>query len=159
MKSMTGYGESLSKIHGAEISVVIKSVNGRFLDSRFHLPKEYLHFETQLKKNISKLFRRGTVDIFVQRRGESKIKINFNKDIANKWVQGYRALSRSLRLPLSSQTLMEKLTEHTQIFDIREADKINGAEKKVFFSVFSEALRHCDKERIREGKSIKLHIE
>ncbi|MGE0528901.1 MAG: YicC/YloC family endoribonuclease, partial [Bdellovibrionales bacterium] len=67
MKSMTGYGSSQAKTREVEVEAHVKSVNGRFLDVRFHLPKEYAVFETDLRK-IFHDWNRGTVDVYVHRR-------------------------------------------------------------------------------------------
>ncbi|MCB0363698.1 MAG: YicC family protein, partial [Bdellovibrionales bacterium] len=37
MKSMTGFGTSAGAIPNLDIEISVKSINGRFLDVRFHL--------------------------------------------------------------------------------------------------------------------------
>ena len=40
MKSMTGYGEASQNIHGAKVTVQIRSVNHRHLDLQVRSPRE-----------------------------------------------------------------------------------------------------------------------
>ena len=68
MKSMTGYGSIQSDDDKLSLVVTLKSVNGRFLDIRPHMPRHYQSFESEIKKAISSEIRRGTVDLYVQRR-------------------------------------------------------------------------------------------
>src|ERR1700733_3772674 len=99
MFSMTGYGSSLSKGRDIELEVQVRSVNSRFLDLRIHLPREYLSFEGDLKKKIAKLFRRGCVDVFVQRRpkaGDFVAPVKFNKGQAKEWLDSIRSLKKTL---------------------------------------------------------------
>ena len=68
MRSMTGYGHTNFSSKDLELDVQVKSVNGRFLDVRLHLPREYNSFEGEIKKMISNLFGRGTVDVYCARK-------------------------------------------------------------------------------------------
>ncbi len=64
MRSMTGYGHTNFSSKDLELDVQVKSVNGRFLDVRVHLPREYNSIEAEIKKLISGLVTRGTVDVY-----------------------------------------------------------------------------------------------
>ena len=54
MKSMTGYGHGKVQSIESLIEVSVRSVYGRFLEPRFHLPREYISFEGELKKILQK---------------------------------------------------------------------------------------------------------
>lgn len=146
------------KAGAVEISVIVKAVNGRFLEPRFHLPKEYLYLESRLKKSLMTFFRRGTVDIFVHRRGSSELKVELNHEAARKWVRVHRELARSLRIPLKDTVLMERVFSLPQIFDVKEKKEAGNEELRMFFSFFQKALKQCDQERLREGTSIRVHL-
>lgn len=57
MKSMTGFGQAKLATSVSQIEVSLRSVNGRFLETRFHLPREFVGFEADLKKIISKYLK------------------------------------------------------------------------------------------------------
>lgn len=159
MKSMTGYGAGEARVGDIDVSVMIKAVNGRFLDGRFHLPKEYFSLEAQLKRQLSRVFRRGTVDVFVSRRGASQTNVQLNHVVAKKWVQAHKELARALNLPIQNSTLWERLSLQPQIFDVRDRAQVDGKEKKALDCAFSLALQRCEAEREREGKAIKSHLK
>src|SRR4051812_17261560 len=101
MKSMTGFGSSTSESELVELEVSVKSVNGRFLEIRFHLPREYHLYEAQMKKVISDDLRRGTIDVSIRRwqgPASSQGEVRIQLDLARKWVRSYQELGRSLGL-------------------------------------------------------------
>lgn len=156
---MTGYGARSAKIAGSEISVAVKSVNGRFLETRFHLPKEFFGLESQLKKKISQVLRRGTVDVFVHRRGNSVVNVRVNKDVAKKWSQAYKELGEVLHVKEPNALLMKHIASVPQVFEVRDHGEISKTEQAQFQKLFSEALMKCDLEREREGQSIQQHLK
>jgi len=159
MKSMTGYGAAEARTQEAEIAVVVKSVNGRFLETRFHLPKEYFAFESQLKKIISQNFRRGTIDVFVHRRGRGQYKVEINKMVAARWAEAYRDLAKTLKAPVSNEKLVERLTHLPQVFEVRDRLQVSKIEQKALLGSFTRAVVQCQKERVREGLSLRNHLE
>ena len=51
--SMTGYGSATGSYEGMELTVELKSVNNRFLDTSIRLPRSFLFAEDALKKAIT----------------------------------------------------------------------------------------------------------
>src|SRR4051812_47911948 len=101
MKSMTGYG--LGKVQSAtsSIEVSVRAVNGRFLETRFHLPREFVGFESDIKKIIEKHFERGTLDIFINRKvkpGALGTGLTVNKELAKKYYDAYQAIAKELKI-------------------------------------------------------------
>ena len=99
MNSMTGYGSGRHRLRGLELDVHVKSVNGRFLELRFHLPKEYAPFESDLRRAFVG-FERGTLDVYVQRRagkpgGGPAMRVN--EVNARYWTRTLRDLNHSLK--------------------------------------------------------------
>lgn len=159
MKSMTGFGNQ--KLHKKDfaLEVSLRSVNGRFLELRFHLPKEYLTLEGELKKILGRKLKRGTVDVFVSRRLKSQnhqMEIEVNQGLARKIHGAYQDLSRELKVPLNDPWRM--LLHHPELVKIQERSEISEHEKKAVCEVFTAALKSCEKERIREGEAIKKHL-
>jgi len=158
MKSMTGYGSSQAKSSQIEVSVSIRSVNGRFLDSRFHLPKEYLAYESQLKKELAKCFQRGTVDIYIHRRVLSGVQFRVHSATAKKWLQAQKELAKVLQIPLNMESVLERISSLPQVIEVREFQKITSQESALLKNAFNKAIRACSNERSREGKSLQKHL-
>jgi uncharacterized protein (TIGR00255 family) len=158
MKSMTGYGAVERRTSKTEVSVIVKSVNGRFLEPRFHLPKEYFPIEAQLKRELSSLFARGTVDVFVHRRGSAELKVQFNRQNARRWVDAHRELARAIGVPFDADQLLERLSSLPQVFELREQGEPAPEEKRAVVQAFRESMKRCFGERVREGRSLQKHL-
>ena len=59
MKSMTGFGSSNFQVQGISSQVTVRTVNGRYLEVRTHLPKELQILEPDLKSLAKKSFFRN----------------------------------------------------------------------------------------------------
>lgn len=160
MKSMTGYGSSEHNSQTLDLSINVRSVNGRFLDVRMHTPREYSSIENDLKKIVSQYISRGTVDIYMSRKlidGGSQARVTLRKDLAKKWVQSMRQLGKELKL--AGDLNIETLAHLPFLTRVDEDYSLKASEKKIAFEVLKNALMACDKERNREGKATRKHLQ
>ncbi len=168
MKSMTGYGLSKSQFAStsspassvSQMEVSVRAVNGRFLEVRFHLPREFIGLESELKKIIEKHMERGTIDLFVNRKvklgaGNSQLKIN--KELAQKYHQAYKALAKELKI--DAQVHLETIARLPDVIKMEESSELTAPEKKLFLQTVEKACAACASEREREGKSLKKDME
>ena len=66
MQSMTGYGRARACRDGRELTLELKTVNHRFLDISFRMPKNLAFLEDALRARINASdIKRGHVDVFV----------------------------------------------------------------------------------------------
>ena len=65
IKSMTGYGSAKITDEGITVSVELKSVNNRYLETSVRLPRVYLALEEEIKNVIKQHISRGKVDVFI----------------------------------------------------------------------------------------------
>ena len=68
MLSMTGYGRGAHIVDGRDLTIELKSVNHRFLDLAFRMPRSFAYLEDALRQQIQSRLARGHVDIFVTYR-------------------------------------------------------------------------------------------
>lgn len=160
---MTGYGLALKKGNGLEVEVALRSVNGRYLEIRTHLPREYLVFESQLKKKIQKVFRRGTVDLYIQRRFErdksSSKNLVLNTQVALNWKKNLEKLAKQAQLSKNTEMNIQFLSSLPGVLEVSEDRAISAEEKKILFMATDKAILACDGERGREGEALKKIIK
>ncbi len=160
MKSMTGYGFAKALKEKVSLEASIRAVNGRFLEVRFHLPKEYIPFESDLKKLLQNYFERGTIDVFVGRKEsleKSEKKVSLNKSLAKEYKKAYDELAKLLKAkPISH---VEIIARHSEIFVTESSNHVDSKEKSVLLGVIEEAIVKCEQERAREGVAIRKDIE
>ena len=157
---MTGYGQGSDKQPDVLIEVSVRTVNGRYLETRIHCPREYAGFEAEMKKLASSRFRRGTVDIYFSKKAGAKgvtKSLKVQTELARKWLKGYRTLAKSLKV--SDEFSLETLVMRENVISFEENLTPTAGEKKVAIRALQAALISCEKERMREGRFLKRDIE
>ncbi len=159
MHSMTGYGQLKASYRGLQLEMNIKSVNGRHLEIRFHLPKEYIPLEILFREKIEKLFRRGTVDVYVSRKGglvSKKKKLLVNEPLAQAYFQGVQKLAK--RFKLSPAIPVDIFLRIPEMFMAEDSAGVDPAEKKWVLTQFQQSLEKCVSERNREGMALQREL-
>jgi uncharacterized protein (TIGR00255 family) len=160
MKSMTGFGSFRTQNNEVSIEVSLRAVNGRFLETRFHLPRGYFPFEADLKKKLSALVLRGTVDIYISRKIKSNIasgKIVVNSKLANEYLKAFRKLSGDLKI--NEVIRLEHVSKQPDVIQLEESDSLSPSEIALLKKNFEAALKKFDIERMREGAALKKDLQ
>ena len=63
--SMTGFGKLAGKLKGRQVTVEVKSVNGKFLEVSTRLPQMFLDKENEIKELVSGKINRGKISLIV----------------------------------------------------------------------------------------------
>ena len=158
MNSMTGYGSSQLKNRQLEIEVHVKSVNGRFLETRFHLPKEYAPFENDFRKVFAD-WSRGTVDVYVHRRPamEARLQtVNVKTQNAQYWAKTMRSLSKTLGL--SEDIHLRDILQMPYVLEHQDKLSLIPGELKLVEGQLKKAKAKCESLRAREGAQLKKEL-
>jgi len=94
IKSMTGFGRSEYTDGKRSIIVEIKSVNHRYSDITFKMPRRYSFAEDRLKGAVKDIARRGKIDvsIMVENITEDDTNIRLNHMVAKQYYDNLREL-------------------------------------------------------------------
>lgn len=98
--SMTGFGRRQGASGEATVTIEVRSVNHRFLETSIRLPKSMGGLEDVLKKTILQHCARGRVDLTVViqgARGNGRVP-QLDENLAKHYHQALRALQRTLKL-------------------------------------------------------------
>jgi uncharacterized protein (TIGR00255 family) len=152
MRSMTGYGQASWQGQGCKITVEVRSVNQRFLEARFNLPREYVPWEAALRQTLQETVARGKVDVNVNRSGAAAdtFTVEVNARLARAYVAGWRQLQRALHL--SGEIDLHFLLGRPDLVRIVERRSEAAGELRRVQQVLRGALRAFTKEREREGR-------
>lgn len=160
MKSMTGFGTHRAQTSHVSVEVSVRAVNGRFLEPRMHLPREFMPFEGELRKILGEKLKRGTVDVFVarrQREAGAKSRVSVNRDLGRRYVQAYRSLAKDLKL--RDDLHIETIARLPDVIKVDDEIEVDAAEKGVVLKTFRSAVDACVREREREGKALRRDLE
>lgn len=160
MKSMTGFGNFRTQNNDVSIEVSVRAVNGRFLETRFHLPRVYFPYETELKKKFSSQVLRGTVDVYITRKVRSNAnsgRISVNSKLAQEYLKAFKKLSADLRL--NENIRLEQISKQPEVIQFEETESLSSGEVALLKKTFEMALKKFDSERIREGSALKKDLQ
>lgn len=159
MNSMTGYGASLIKNRQLEIEIHVKSVNGRFLELRFHLPKEYSPFENDLRKVFAGLWTRGTVDVYVHRRPGTEARlqtVKIREENAKHWTKELKKLAKDLGV--TADISLRDILQMPYVMEHQDRLSLLPGELKMVEGELKKAAAKCQAFRAREGQSLKKEL-
>lgn len=155
MKSMTGFGSASLSSPAVELEVNIRAVNGRFLEMRLHLPREYAPLESGLKKQLTSVFQRGTVDVYVSRKLKAQAqtkKVTVQQEIAAEYLKGLKKLRTNLKM--DDHVSLDTLVRLPDVVRVEDQTDLTPSEKTLVEKAFKKAAEACDDERVREGESL-----
>lgn len=98
--SMTGFGRRQGSRHEGTVTVEVRSVNHRFLETSVRLPKSLGSLEETFKKLIQQRCSRGRIELTVSMQaGRSGTRsVQLDAGLAKQYHQALRTLQRSLKL-------------------------------------------------------------
>lgn len=157
---MTGYGVFRAQNNDVSIEVSVRAVNGRFLETRFHLPRLYFSFESDLKKKLAQYAVRGTVDVYISRKVKATTfsgQLVVNTKLAQEYMKAFKKLSKDLRL--KEVIRFEQICRQQDVVQIEEADSMPAQELALLKKVFEMALKKFELEKQREGLALKKDLQ
>ena len=154
IKSMTGYGSAKGFVGDLEITVELKSVNNRYLDSSIRMPRSFLFAEDALKSAIQKHVSRGKVDMFVS--VDSSAADNMTVKVNEPLLRGYLdAISLiSDKYGLQNDLTAVSAGRFPDILYVEKEDLDADALTDGILAIAEEALNDYDAMRLREGEKL-----
>ena len=155
IKSMTGYGGAKGSVEGLEISVELKSVNNRYLDTSVRLPRSFLFAEDGVKAAVQRHISRGKVDVFVSvdssAAGDMTVKIN------EPLLKGYMEAINSIAndYGLSNDMTAMSICRFPDVLSVERKDMDAEAITAGIVAVAEDALKDFDAMRLREGEKLR----
>lgn len=157
---MTGFGKADSQAADLSLDVTIKTVNGRFLEIKIHSPKIYSSLEIEIRKKLATIFKRGTVDVYINRKSLSgSEQVTFNKKLAKNWLKGFNQLAADLKLDsVADPRILLSIPDFVKVED----QTLSLKESKTLFKTLGMASEKCRMVRGKEGlgllKDIRAHL-
>jgi uncharacterized protein (TIGR00255 family) len=152
IRSMTGFGQSEHVLSGYKIQVGVKSVNHRFSEIVVRLPREWIHLEDLLRKQVQKVVRRGRVDVLVHVEKEAA----FPKKVMIDWglAEGYLAAAEQLkeRFSFTDSLTLNHLLLVPDMITFTEEVPDPSAFAQAMQASLDEALAQLLQMRQREGE-------
>lgn len=160
MQSMTGFGSASVNAIDFKLEISVKSVNSRFLDTKFYTPSYYISLEAEMNKMISSQCQRGYFVVRIDRyppKPLPSLSLNWDKEQSRKWKKIYEKASKELKLK-NHLTISDLVQKEGVVQLIEKQKSLSPQEKKKVKDSFSRAFQSCLRERKREGMVLKKDI-
>ena len=159
MQSMTGYGRARACRDGREITIELKTVNHRFLDLSFRMPKNLMFLEDMLRARINaSALKRGHVDVFVtyaNTRADAR-EVSVDGTLLEAFAQALKGAKDALD-PYRRMTAAEALTLSGAL-TITQAEEDAGAVGELAAEAFDAALDKLMDMRLKEGDHLQADL-
>ena len=159
IKSMTGYGAAKGSSGKLEISVEVKSVNNRYLDSSIKLPRVFNSIEENLKAIINENISRGKVDVYISidTSNTDDVEIRINQPLVKAYVTALRTIAWDNEL--SSDIRVADLTRFPDILQAEKRELDTDELGADICDILRSALSGLNDMRIREGEKLSSDIK
>lgn len=155
IKSMTGYGSAKGAAEGLEISVELKSVNNRYLDTSVRLPRSFLFAEDAVKSSVQSHISRGKVDVFVTVDSSSadNMTVKVNEPLLKGYIEALQHISETFSLENDITTL--SVSRFPDVLSVEKKDLDADAISQAICEITENALKDFDSMRLREGEKLR----
>lgn len=155
IKSMTGYGSAKGQAEGLEITVELKSVNNRYLDTSVRLPRSFLFAEDTVKSAVQAHISRGKVDVFVSvdSSAADDMVIKVNEPLLKSYVEAIRHISEEYSL-VNDMTALN-VSRFPDVLSVEKKDLDADAIAAAISNITEKALVDFDAMRLREGEKLR----
>ncbi len=164
IKSMTGFGRGEAVRSNYAVQVEVKSVNHRYLDLFFRIPKQYSQLEETIRSAITDRLARGRVEVMlsVEEFGDQKRIVQIN----NALLQGYLGALNAIKEKLGSDEPIQlsHVLSFPELLEVDESvlnwdDLANGVAEATNAALDSlEAMRAAEGRRLCEDIETKIVV-
>jgi len=153
--SMTSFGRGESVADGTAWTVEIRTVNHRYCDINFKLPRKYAVLEDRMKKEIMSFYSRGHIDVMLSYVSSEVCSANLavNLELAREYQRSLRELSEALSLPESVD--LAQVAGYKDVIVAREPDEDIDTIWPAIRTALLQALEEGQAMRGREGATLK----
>lgn len=158
-QSMTGYGRCTLAQDGREVTIELKSVNHRFLDLAFRMPRSFAFLENDMRVHISNKLARGHVDIFVTYKNsrDDARKVTLDSALLGEYLTTLR--QGGIDHMLDDNLRLRDVLSMQDVLTVEEADEDQQALSVLALSALDIALDSLCAMRRREGEAMRGDVE
>lgn len=155
IKSMTGYGSAKGAADGFEITVELKSVNNRYLDTSVRLPRSFIFAEDAVKSAVQSHISRGKVDVFVTVDSSSAgdVAVRVNEALLKGYIDAITHIFEEY--PVTNDLTAMSVARLPDVLSVEKKDMDAEEIAAAISAIADKALKDFDEMRIREGEKLR----
>ncbi len=153
IRSMTGYGKAESLLPNKKLTIEIRSLNSKQLDTNTRLPSLYKEKELEIRKLIASSLERGKVECsFFYELSTETSSGTINELVVKSYFDQLNSISKELGLKPSQELLSIAMRMPDALRNDRA--ELEDEEWKQVKESIQEALRQVNGFRLQEGESL-----
>lgn len=156
MQSQTGYGRGTFSSSKGSLTLDIKSVNGKFLDITIKAPRFITPFEEKIKKEISKVATRGTIEVRINTSLENKSLPKANFALAAEYLALSKTMSKQLGVKNDIKT--SRLLSMPEVLSTQEMELQDEEVWNLVEPALTAALDQFKTFKTTEGKAMQTDL-
>jgi uncharacterized protein (TIGR00255 family) len=155
--SMTGFGTGEATSGGSTVSVEVRSVNHRFLDLAFKLPRALQNREQDIKELVRARLARGRVSITMSVESATAGRaVTINEPALEQYLQQLRDFAK--RHGLDDRVSLDALMQLPEVVTVKESDPDEDELWPLVEESLNNALEACTRMRLEEGRALEKDL-
>jgi uncharacterized protein (TIGR00255 family) len=153
--SMTGFGSAEKITEKYSLKVEIKTLNSKFFDASFRLPRACLKWEMEIKALLEKELGRGKINLGVhfELKSFEQPPIQINQELFDAYYKRLEQLSGDLGA--SGKVALFKMAMNMPNVILHEEHTEGNISFEAFKEVLLEGVANCNQFRLQEGANLK----
>jgi len=154
IKSMTGFGRAEIQDAERKFIVEMKSVNHRYLDFNFKMPKKLSFFESSIRIVLKEYMQRGKIDVFITYEDYTKgrVSVQYNREMAEQYLKHFEQMHEDFGL--ENNIKVSDLAHYPEVLLMEE----QPPDEEEIWSMLEKVLRQASEgfavSRTKEGESL-----
>lgn len=155
IKSMTGFGRYEAADDDRKITVEMKSVNHRYLETGIKMPKKLNFYEAGIRNILKKYIARGKVDVFItfEDFSEDKVCLHYNEDLAGEYMSIFKYMSE--QFGIDNDVKVSMLAKMPEVITMEDQDSDDETIWLLLEQAVDKACQAFVETRVREGERLK----
>ncbi|MBQ8536441.1 MAG: YicC family protein [Clostridia bacterium] len=158
MQSMTGYGRRQLSADGREMTVELKTVNHRFLDLSFRMPRNLGFLEEIIRKELPKQLKRGHVDVFIAYRNTRADAREVRVDESLLKAYQEAMAKAAAQVTAENDVRLSHMVQFPEVLTVQEREEDQEAVSALAHEALNLALEDVKAMRTREGEALKADL-
>ncbi len=158
IKSMTGFGRYEAADDERKITVEMKSVNHRYLETGIKMPKKLNFYEAGIRNILKKYISRGKVDVFItfEDFSEGKVCLHYNEDLAGEYMSIFKYMSE--QFGIDNDIKVSALARMPEVITMEDQDGDDETIWQLLEQAVDKACQAFVETRISEGERLKADL-
>lgn len=154
---MTGFARAEGEVSGMKVAVEAKSVNHKYLELKFHLPREVQALEGKITELCRGFMSRGRVDVYVLfQAGQVPVAVEWNRPLAEGMARALAEMKDAL--DLDGRPDLSLLASQRDVIVIGQSASWGEESWPSLARICGDCFRALAEMRSREGAALAADI-